>query len=110
MTMVARLCQAGAPAELLTWTESGIEPVCGARFTRLAKVVEADGCTVELALDRGVLMGGGREIPLCELEVEGKAGDDAAAVAFARALAAQFGLQPEQDSKFRRAQRLAKGE
>ena len=108
-TMVEELCKFGAPAELRSLTAGGIVPVCGARFIRLAKTVEADGCLVELALDRGVLMGGGREMPLCELEVELKSGDDAAAVAFAQRLAQEFGLQPERKSKFRRAQQLAQG-
>ena len=84
--------------------------MCGARFTRLAKTVELPGCTVEIALDEGVLLGGGREIPLCELEVELKAGTEAAAMAWARHLAEKFGLRSESQSKFRRASLLAKGE
>lgn len=108
--MVAELCKLGAPVELRSLTAGGIVPVCGARFTRFAKTLELDDCVVELALDRGVLMGGGREMPLCELEVELKSGEDAAAVAFARKIAAEFALEPENRSKFRRAQGLAKGE
>ncbi len=84
--------------------------VCGARFTRLAKTVELPGCTVEIALDTGVLLGGSREIPLCELEVECKSGSEAAVAAWAKRLAERFGLQTETLSKFRRASLLAKGE
>ena len=80
---------------------------CAARFTRLAKLVEADGCTVELALDEGTLLGGGKALPLAEVEVELKAGSEAAAVAFAQALAAEFGLTPEPKSKVQRALALA---
>ena len=109
MTMAAALCDAGAPKELEALTGSGIIPVCGAKFTRLAKTVEAEGCQVEIALDRGILTGGGREEPLCELEVELKSGDETKAEEFARALAAEFGLRPENRSKFKRAQALAKG-
>ena len=109
-TMVPELCKLGAPKELLLLTGSGITAVCGARFSRRACTVEGDGWALEIALDRGILTGGSRQIPLCELEVELKSGDDAAAVAFAQALAAQYGLQPEPRSKFRRAQALAKGE
>lgn len=109
-TMVEQLCAAGAPMELQKWTAGGISPVCGAKFTRLAKTLSLRDCTLELALDRGVLMGGGRQIPLCELEVELKSGEDAAAVAFAQALAEEFGLVPEKNSKFRRAQSLSRGE
>jgi len=82
---------------------SALKPICGARFTRLAKVVVVDGCTVEIALDRGVLLGGGREEPLCEVEVELKAGGEDACLAFAAALAAEFDLRPEEKSKFKRA-------
>lgn len=85
-------------------------PVCGARFTRLAKVVELSDCTVEVALDEGVLLGGGKEIPLCELEVERKSGREESAAQWAQQLAAQYGLLPEMESKFRRASALAKGE
>ena len=109
-TMVEQLCAQGAPLELKILTCRGIGPVCGARFTRLAKTVAGENWAVELALDSGVLLGGGREIPLRELEVELKSGDDAAAVAFARQLAEEYGLQPQTKSKFRRAQLLAKGE
>ena len=104
---VPQLCDLGAPAVLISLTMDGVEEVCGARFTRLAKTVELEGCTVEIALDEGCLLGGGREIPLCEVEVELKSGSQETAVAFAKALAAEFGLQPETASKFKRALDLA---
>ena len=109
-TMVAALCDAGAPKELSELTKDGIVPVCAAKFTRLATAIALPDGEVELALDRGVLLGGGRERALLELEVEQKSGSDEATLAFAKALAAEFGLQPEAESKFRRAQKLAKGE
>ena len=87
-----------------------LSPVCGARFIRLAKMVELSDCTVEIALDEGVLLGGGKEIPLCELEVELKRGRVESAVEWANHLAAQYGLSAETESKFRRASVLAKGE
>lgn len=108
--MVKELCKLGAPEEILGLTSAGIVPICGARFTRRAKMLELPGGSVELALDAGVLLGGGREMPLCELEVELKSGLDSVATEFAAAIAAEFGLQPEIRSKYRRAQLLAKGE
>ena len=87
-----------------------LQEVCGARFTRLAKTVELPGCTVEISLDEGVLMVGGRETPLCEMEVEVKSGDEKAAVIFAKYLAERFALCEETKSKFCRAALLAKGE
>ena len=93
--------------QLIALTVDGVEQVCGAKFIRLAKLLELEDCTVELALDRGCLMGGGREESLQEVEVEYKAGSEEAAVAFAKALAAEFGLIPESGSKYRRALALA---
>lgn len=82
---------------------SALKPICGARFTRLAKAVTVAGCTLEIALDRGVLLGSGKEEPLCEVEVELKEGSEDACVAFSAALAAEFDLCPEAKSKFKRA-------
>ena len=104
------LCELGAPRQLLFLTAEGVSPVCGARFIRRCGRMDVGGISVELALDRGVLLGGGREVPLCEVEVELKAGQPEAAVAFAENLAEEFGLRPERKSKFRRALALAKGE
>ncbi len=86
-----------------------LRSVCGARFTRRARILELPQCTVEIALDQGVLVGGGKEIPLCEVEVEVKTGSEEAAVAWANELAAQYELQLQHKSKFRRASDLAKG-
>lgn len=87
-----------------------LEPACGARFTRLEKIVELSDCTVEIALDEGVLLGGGKEIPLCEIEVELKKGAEESAVNWASHLAARYGLLQLTESKFHRAAILAKGE
>ena len=62
--------------------------------------------TVELALDEGTLMGGGRTLPFAEMEVELKSGEEAAATAFAEALAQEFNLTPEPKSKAQRAMAL----
>ena len=102
------LCSAGAPAELLELTAGGIVEVCGAKFRRLAGRVEICGTEVELALDKGVLTGGGRELPFVEVEVELKAGSPEIAVAYARALAHKFHLRQERKSKYKRALDLSR--
>ena len=107
---IPELCKLGAPAELETMTRGGVKPTCGAKFTRQALTLALADCTVELALDAGILLGGGREEPLCEVEVELKTGGDEAAVAFAREFSRRFGLEEENRSKFRRALALAAGE
>lgn len=104
---VPELCKLGAPRQLLLLTSQGVAPSCGARFTRLAKLLSDDAVTVELALDQGVLLGGGKELPFAEVEVEYKRGSEDAAVALAKALAWKFQLISESRSKIARAQTLA---
>ena len=60
-----------------------------------------------LALDRGCLLGGGRELPFAEVEVEYKSGDENAMIRYTRILAQKYGLTPEEKSKYRRALDLA---
>ena len=103
---VTQLCGMGAPKEILDYVNQGVTPFCGARFIRLAKTIELPGGRVELALDEGVLLGGGRELPFAEVEVELKSGSDAVARDFAAALAAEFGLKPQPKSKLARAMAL----
>lgn len=107
---LTELCKLGAPKTVALLAEEGLETVCGARFTRQACHLELDGATAELALDRGVLIGSSKQIPLCEVEAELKEGSREVVTEFAAALAARFGLQPEHKSKFRRAIALAEGE
>ena len=104
------LCKLGCPVDLCSLTKNGLTAICSARFTRQVKTVTLENCVVEIALDRGVLIGGSKEQPLCEVEVELKSGCPEAAVAYAHGLAAKYGLQPEEKSKFRRALALARGE
>lgn len=107
---IPELCKLSGFPELLTLTADGVIPVCGAKFERTAITVTLPDCTVEVALDQGILFGGGKQIPLCELEVELKSGSRDAAIAYARTLAFSYRLTREYDSKFRRALALAKGE
>ena len=107
MEGVMQLCQSGADWELMRACAGGVAPLCGAKFTRLAKTIDVPGGTVELALDQGILTGRGKELSFAEVEVELKSGPDEAAYAFAKALAEEFGLEPEPKSKFVRAMALA---
>ena len=107
---IPKLIEMGAPADLGELTKDGLVHICGAKFTRLAKTVILPECTLEIALDQGILLGGGKTEPLCEAEVELKDGAKAACDAFAGELAKKFGLVTEEKSKFARALRLYKGE
>ncbi len=104
------LCKLSEDKELPLLLQKGIAPLCGAKFTRIAKTVVLEGGVIELALDEGVLTGGGKTTPLCEIEVELKEGPEAVAVEYAKQLAKEYGLVQERKSKFRRAKDLAEGE
>ncbi len=107
---IQALLELGAPQVLKEVTAPGVSPVCGARFTRVAMDVPTADGMAELALDKGILSGGGKEIPLVEVEIELKSGSEDAACALATQLATAHGLQSESKSKFRRASMLAQGE
>ena len=100
---IPELCKLGAPEELESLCKSGLIPICSARFVRKAGTFTLRQCVLEIALDKGILFGNNRELPLCEIEVELKSGSREAADAFAAQLADIYGLQPEEKSKFARA-------
>lgn len=101
------LVRRGAPEAILTLT--GLRPVCGARFVRLRRMVPLPEATVELSLDRGVLLGSAKELPFWELEAELKSGSSQALDQWCQTLAADFSLAPEPASKFARAYALMGG-
>lgn len=103
------LLSLGAPKELELLLAGGVEAVCAARFTRLAKFITLGQTQVELALDSGVFLAGNREQPFWELEVELKKGEEKDAVAFAKNLAEAYHLAPEPKSKLQRALELKAG-
>lgn len=104
-----KLCKLPELSGLADLVAGGVRKVCGARFQRRAITVSWENCTVELALDEGVLTGGGVDLPLREVEVELKTGSREQATLYAQLLAAKYGLEPEKLSKFQRATMLAEG-
>lgn len=101
------LCALGAPKQLLVMAANGLSERCGAQFTRLACTIALKDAKVELALDRGIFLGGGKQQPFAEVEVELKEGSEDTAVRFAEKLARDFDLTPEHRSKVARARALA---
>lgn len=100
------LVSIGAPKELLTLAK-GLNPVCSARFTRQKADFLWGSSRLELALDRGKLLGGSKEAPIFEVEAEVKSGQDTDALAFGTWLEENYGLVPEPKSKYKRARELA---
>ena len=107
VSAIPALLEQGAPAELEELAREGLEEVCGARFTRLARIIDVPGGQVELALDRGEFTGGGRTLPFTEAEAELKAGPDEVLARFGRAVVEEFSLREEPRSKIQRAMALA---
>jgi inorganic triphosphatase YgiF len=100
----------GPPRELALALTGGapLAPIAAVQTERQILHAAREGLVVaELALDRGVLRGGGREQPFTELEIELlPAGDPADIAAIAKALAAHITLDPEPRSKLQRAMAL----
>ena len=107
---LSELCKLSGVTELPALLAHGIAPLCGAKFQRIAKTISFEGSILELALDDGVLTGGDKTLPLCEIEVELKEGAEETAVKYAKALAKTYNLEIEHASKFARSRALAKGE
>lgn len=105
---VPMLCKLGCPADLAELAAEGLVAICGAAFTRQARMLEQPDFTAELALDSGILFSGEKELPLCEIEIELKSGSKDALDAFAADFAAKYGLVAEDKSKFARALSLYK--
>lgn len=68
------------------------------------------GSVIEVALDVGEILAGGRRAPICELELELKAGPPEALHALARQLAETVAVLPGQASKAERGYALARDE
>ena len=105
---VPKLVALGAPEELETLVRAETPgPICSAKFTRIAAVLQLEGARCELCGDIGRLFGGGKSLELCELELELLDGSEDAMLAYARRLAEKYGLREEKRSKFARANALA---
>ncbi len=77
-------------------------------FTRTAWILEpSPGCRMEVALDVGRILAGGREARIEEVEIELLEGPASAAFDLAEALAASVAMRPEPASKLARGLELA---
>jgi inorganic triphosphatase YgiF len=88
-----------------------VEPVFETRFTRTAWLLRSrGGAQIEVALDVGTVRAGASSQPICEIELELKAGRPDALFALALEWAGQFDCLPFDVSKAERGVRLAHGE
>lgn len=107
---IPQLIAQGAPAELAELAMEGLSPICGAKFTRIAKTIPITEGILEMALDHGHLFAGNRTAPLYEVELELKSGSKKSFDLFVWSVAGEFLLEKEPESKFSRALALYKGE
>ncbi len=85
-------------------------PTYGTAITRRLRLIKAGGLQVEVALDRGFLLGSGRKAPVHELEFELKAGDADGLLRLADTWVGRYGLVLDLRTKAERGDRLARGE
>lgn len=84
-----------------------LEVVFETRFDRLARTVHTpSGAEIEVAFDRGSVIAGERETPICEVELELKSGNTSELLAMARAVVRAGGWLDD-TSKAARGYRLA---
>ena len=87
---------------------AALTPCFETSFERTAwRVRRADGSVVEVAFDRGQVRSGGRSLPICELELELKAGEAGALFEVARQIGQLVPLLPANLSKSERGYALA---
>ena len=79
------------------------QTLCSAHFTRTAVTLLRPDATVELDCDRGVLIGGCKTTPICEVELELKAGNPVALTPLRVYLTVNYNMHEEMRSKFARA-------
>jgi inorganic triphosphatase YgiF len=87
-----------------------LTPVFTTRVERIVHIVHVGEAIIEAALDRGELSADGRRAPVCELELELKAGQPEALFDLARQLAKRAPLRLSLVSKAERGYGLAAGD
>ena len=102
------------PVEALAYVPAAcrerLVPVFETRFERLAWTLSGrGGARIEVALDRGEVRAGEAGEPICEIELELKAGRPDALFDLAIVWATDFGCLPNDESKAARGARLARG-
>jgi inorganic triphosphatase YgiF len=102
------------PAEALAHVPEAqraeLAPVFETRFSRTAWLLKGrGGAQIEMALDLGEVRAGERSLPICEIELELKAGQPDALFDLALEWARQFDCLPFDISKAERGVRLAHG-
>jgi triphosphatase len=107
-------CDEAGVATALSEAASALIALFRTDFTRTLWTLPVDGSEIEAAIDQGEITanvnGQTRSAPICEIELELKAGDEAALHTLAAQLRAELpGLAPDDISKAQRGYRLREG-
>jgi triphosphatase len=94
------------PLAALLASSDRLEPCFRVEVARRTALVDRHGGSVELVLDRGLILASGQSEPVCEIELELKAGDPAALFATAREIDALMPLRLGVLTKSERGYRL----
>lgn len=95
-------------AALLGDAVGTVGPVFDVRVDRRTWMIRDGDALIELVLDRGVVQAGEREAPVCEIELELKAGAPAALFALARRIDGDIPVRPGVLTKAERGYRLSR--
>ena len=104
---IPQLCKLASAPDIADLLASGVEEVCGARFHRIARRMQLTDGVVEVCIDRGQLLGGGKTLPLLEVELELIEGAPEGVRRNAAALCAAYQFKEEKRSKYARSYMLA---
>jgi len=107
-------CDESGVATALSEAAASLIALFRTDFTRTLWTLSVEGAEIEAAVDQGEISaqvnGETRRTPICEIELELKAGDEAALHTLAAQLAAELkGLAPDDISKAQRGYRLREG-
>ncbi|WP_321915852.1 CYTH domain-containing protein [Paraburkholderia sp. J11-2] len=107
-------CDEAGVSTALSDAAANLIPLFRTDFTRTLWTLDVDGAQVEAAIDQGEIVadvnGETRRAPICEIELELKAGDEAALHTLAAELAKALpGLAPDDISKAQRGYKLREG-
>ena len=83
-----------------------LTPVIRSLMVRRSFKIDTGSSIMEISLDKGKILAGGGEDPVCELEIELYSGGQEDMMELGKALADAYSLIPEERSKFARGLRL----
>lgn len=92
--------------EIFAGIRDKLQPAFVTEFSRVSRVVDFEGATIEFCLDRGEVVANERTLPICEVELELQSGSPAKLFALALALMETISLRIENISKAERGYAL----